>query len=75
MFSVAETKHYGCYKSYISNHREWEKEVAKLENKVKRCKSKKSEKKLKHKLYRLKKRELSPPTVTKFLSSSTSVWV
>lgn len=52
------------YKSYKSNYREWEKKVAKLEEKINGFKSEKNGKKLKRKLYRLRKREPSPPKVT-----------
>jgi len=51
------------YKSYKKLHRGWQKEVAKLERKIERCMDKHKRKKLEHKLYRLKTREPSLPTI------------
>ena len=50
------------YKAYKLQHKEWEKEVAKLEKAVEKCKRKR--RKLEHKLYRLKKREQSLQLLT-----------
>jgi len=50
------------YKSYKRNHREWEKKVAKLEEKIEKCENRHN-RRLERKLYRLKKREPSPPSV------------
>jgi len=51
------------YKSYKKQHKEWEKSIAKLERVIKNCKDKHKRKKLEHKLYRLRKRRPSLPTV------------
>ncbi len=51
------------YRSYKKLHREWQKEVVKLERKIERCIDKHKRRKLEHKLYRLKKREPSLPTI------------
>ena len=51
------------YKSYKQQHKEWRKAVYKLEKAIEKCKDKRELRKLQHKLYRLKKREPSLPTV------------
>jgi len=51
------------YKAYKKQRREWEKTIAKLERAVEKCKDERKKKKLEHKLYRLRRREPSLPTV------------
>jgi len=51
------------YKEYKTKYRKWERKVTNLEKKTENCKNKKTERKYRHKLYRLKKREPSLPTV------------
>ena len=51
------------YKSYKQQHKEWRKAVYKLKKAIEKCKDKRELRKLQHKLYRLKKREPSLPTI------------
>lgn len=51
------------YRSYKQQYREWKRSVAKLKKAIKKCKDKRKKRKLEHKLYRLRKREPSLPTV------------
>jgi len=52
------------YKSYKKLHKDWEREIKKLEKAIENCKNKHKSKKLEHKLYRLRKREPSLPTIS-----------
>ena len=53
------------YKSYKKLYKDWEKEIKKLEKAIENCKNKNKHKrkKLERKLYRLRKREPSLPTI------------
>jgi len=53
------------YRSYKKLYKDWEKEIKKLEKAIENCKNKHKHKckKLEHKLYRLRKREPSLPTI------------
>jgi len=53
------------YRSYKQRHKEWKKEVAKLEQRIERCKDKHKRRKLEHKLYRLRQREPSLPSINR----------
>lgn len=53
------------WRSYRRLHREWEWRVRKLERVLKRSKNPKIRRKFGHKLYRLKQREPSEPTITR----------
>jgi putative transposase len=53
------------WRSYRALHREWRWRVWKLERGLKRAKDQKLRRKLEHKLYRLKQREPSEPTITR----------
>ena len=56
------------YRSYKKLYRDWEKEIKKLEKAIENCKNKHKCKKLEHKLYRLRKREPSLPTINNKIS-------
>lgn len=56
------------YRSYRKLHREWSWRVRKLEHQLTRTKDQKFKPRLEHKLYRLKQREPSDPTITRKVS-------
>ena len=56
------------YKSYKKLYKDWKNKVKRLEKAVENCKNKHKHKKLEHKLYRLRKREPSLPTINNKIS-------
>ena len=51
------------YKSYKKLYKDWKSKVKRLEKAIEKCKDKQKQRKLKHRLYRLRKREPSLPAV------------